>query len=205
KEDHLFEELCEEDGDVTGPPPSTSVAGIGVEFHMTLQIITEYEGISQEAIEEYKKRFTHPLSQCHIEALQGAAKRNMHYYYHLLETLGMPSFDLTDLEAPISEHEAYHKLNMMVDLEGSDIILQLQHFQPFVYFWDLSPYLDFMESKEEGGKALGRFESIFNMKYIFLFEYRHHISNIFCSSIEIIIEQEGKMNNTDMHMIELAE
>jgi hypothetical protein len=145
KEDHLFEELCEEDGDVTGvpaplmpsgltkngsgaeddgltgrshrenfvndicrrpsgivlvpenitqrqqPPPSTSVlaprrsrqvAGIGVEFHMqdlgsrstkkdmrTLQIITEYEGISQEAIEEYKKRFTHPLSQCHIEAV----------------------------------------------------------------------------------------------------------------------------------------
>jgi hypothetical protein len=73
------------------PPPSTfvsasrrsrQVAGIGVEFQMqdlgsrstkksmrTLQIIIEYEGISQEAIEEYKKLFTHPLSQCHIEAL----------------------------------------------------------------------------------------------------------------------------------------
>jgi hypothetical protein len=63
-------------------PRSRRVAGIGVEFQMqdlgsrstkramrTLQIITEYEGISQEAIEEYKKLFTHPLSQCHIEAL----------------------------------------------------------------------------------------------------------------------------------------
>jgi hypothetical protein len=67
---------------VSAPRRSHRVAGIGVEFQMqdlgsrstkkvmrTLQIITEYEGISQEAIEEYKKLFTHPLSQCHIEAL----------------------------------------------------------------------------------------------------------------------------------------
>jgi hypothetical protein len=66
----------------SAPRRSRRVAGIGVEFQMqdlgsrstkramrTLQIITEYEGISQEAIEEYKKLFTHPLSQCHIEAL----------------------------------------------------------------------------------------------------------------------------------------
>jgi hypothetical protein len=67
---------------VSAPRRSRRVAGIGVEFQMqdlggrstkramrTLQIITESKGISQEAIEGYKKLFTHPLSQCHIEAL----------------------------------------------------------------------------------------------------------------------------------------
>lgn len=64
------------------PRRSRRVAGVGVEFNMqdlgrrsmkkamaTLHIISETEGISQEAIDAYAKLFSQPLSQCHVEAL----------------------------------------------------------------------------------------------------------------------------------------
>jgi len=35
----------------------------------TLHIISETEGISQEAIDAYAKLFSQPLSQCHVVAL----------------------------------------------------------------------------------------------------------------------------------------
>jgi hypothetical protein len=64
------------------PRRSRRVAGAGVEFSMqdwggratkkamkALQIITEDEGISQEALKAYAELFKHPLSQIQVEAL----------------------------------------------------------------------------------------------------------------------------------------
>jgi hypothetical protein len=73
------------------PPPATKfsaprtsrrVAGVGVEFNMqdlgskatknvmrSLHIISDNEGISQEALHEYVSLFKQPLSPCHVEAL----------------------------------------------------------------------------------------------------------------------------------------
>jgi hypothetical protein len=64
------------------PRRSRRVAGVGVEFIMqdlgrrsmkkalaTLHIISETEGINQEAMDAYAKLFSQPLSQCHVEAL----------------------------------------------------------------------------------------------------------------------------------------
>jgi hypothetical protein len=64
------------------PRRSRRVAGAGLEFSMqdwggratkkamkALQIITEDEGISQEALKAYAELFKHPLSQLQVEAL----------------------------------------------------------------------------------------------------------------------------------------
>lgn len=67
---------------VTAPRRSRQVAGVGVEFNMQdlgnkatkqimrfLKVITETEGINQQAMEDYANLFQHALSQHHVHAL----------------------------------------------------------------------------------------------------------------------------------------
>ena len=54
---------------MVGGAPSTAVRKIRVDIARTLGILADQEGLAQEALDEYGRLFSKPLSQDHVAAL----------------------------------------------------------------------------------------------------------------------------------------